>query len=79
MFTAGTLVRWAVAETIVRRRPPRIEWIGPASGYAFPSGHTTIATLGAGVIAWALTRRRWGDPLTRAVIWAGAAGYALDE
>ncbi|NES16984.1 MULTISPECIES: phosphatase PAP2 family protein [Micromonospora] len=76
VFTAGTLVRWAVAETIARPRPPRVEWIGPASGYAFPSGHTTIATLGAGVIAWALTRR-WDDPLTRVVIWAGAAGYAL--
>ncbi|MFI6243164.1 phosphatase PAP2 family protein [Micromonospora sp. NPDC050795] len=76
VFTAGTLLRWAVAEMIARPRPPRVEWIGPASGYAFPSGHTTIATLGAGVIAWALTRR-WSQAPVRAVIWAGAAGYAL--
>lgn len=76
VFTAGTLVRWAVAEIIARPRPPRVEWIGPASGYAFPSGHTTIAALGAGVIAWALTRR-WSQAPIRAAIWAGAAGYAL--
>jgi undecaprenyl-diphosphatase len=31
---------------LARPRPPAGEWLGPASGFAFPSGHATSATAG---------------------------------
>jgi membrane-associated phospholipid phosphatase len=46
-----------------------------AGGYAFPSGHTTAATLGAGLLAWALARHLRAAP-ARVAVWAAAVGYA---
>jgi hypothetical protein len=40
VFGGGILVRLAVADLLGRARPPRVDWIAPAAGYAFPSGHT---------------------------------------
>jgi undecaprenyl-diphosphatase len=47
------------------------DWWGAAGGPAFPSGHTTAATIAAGTLAWALSERvrsRRG----RIVVWSSA-------
>lgn len=57
----GQLTRFTVAEFIHRPRPPRADWLTSASGYAFPSGHTTTAVLAWGlvvVLAWPWLRGR---------------------
>jgi len=59
----GQLVRGLVMHGVHRARPPHELWLAPASGYAFPSGHTTTATIGYGLMAAllaVLTRKRQG-------------------
>ncbi len=61
---------------IDRTRPPIADWAGAAGGPAFPSGHTTMATLLAGTCAWALSARLApGRP--RRLVWAAAAVVAV--
>jgi membrane-associated phospholipid phosphatase len=68
---AGTRINALVG----RARPPAADWAGAAGGSAFPSGHSTAATLFAASCAWALAARvRPGWP--RRGVWAGAVAYA---
>lgn len=67
---AGLLVNHVVG----RARPPFEDWWGAAGGPAFPSGHTTVATVLGILGAWALLRR-W--PTRRRLVLAGAAAIAL--
>ncbi|MFE4060996.1 phosphatase PAP2 family protein [Streptomyces sp. NPDC059096] len=53
---AGQAVRYGLVETIARPRPPLEDWATHASGYAFPSGHTTTSALVAGVLIWGVAR-----------------------
>ncbi|MFJ7998187.1 phosphatase PAP2 family protein [Streptomyces sp. NPDC096310] len=53
---AGQAVRYGLVETIARPRPPVEDWATHASGYAFPSGHTTTSALVAGVLIWGVAR-----------------------
>ncbi|MEU6765573.1 phosphatase PAP2 family protein [Streptomyces sp. NPDC046853] len=55
---SGQALRYAVMELVHRARPPQGDWTTHASGFAFPSGHTTTATLTAGLLIAALTLRR---------------------
>jgi len=48
-LAAGQVVRLAASEAVGRARPPRSQWLAGAAGHAFPSGHTTTATLGYGL------------------------------
>ncbi|MEV5146865.1 phosphatase PAP2 family protein [Streptomyces sp. NPDC052727] len=68
-LAAGQLLRYGVMESIQRPRPPRSDWTTHASGWAFPSGHTTTAALTAGLLITALTLRapRGGTALRIAV------------
>jgi membrane-associated phospholipid phosphatase len=56
----------AVAGSLVQRtRPPAVDWLVPASGWAYPSGHTTQAVAAWGMLALLLSvgarpRRRVG-------------------
>ncbi len=69
--TAGVLAETQVNAAIDRVRPPVAGWAGSAGGPAFPSGHTTAATLSVLACAWLLTRRlRPGAP--RWAVWAAA-------
>ncbi len=74
-FIAGVDARLGLSDLVHRARPPRADWAGGAGGYAFPSGHTTAATLAAGLGAWAVARHvasyRW-----RVAAWVVAVGYA---
>jgi membrane-associated phospholipid phosphatase len=49
-------VRLAFSVLVHRGRPPQGDWTTYAGGFAFPSGHTTAATVGVGLLAWAVTR-----------------------
>jgi undecaprenyl-diphosphatase len=68
----GLLVNQAVG----RERPPLADWWGNAGGPAFPSGHTTAATVAAGTLAWALAARV-RSPRGRLVLWSSAAVVAM--
>ncbi len=73
--SVGVYAGLAVNGWIGRARPPVADWAGAAGGPAFPSGHTTTATLVALSCAWAIAPRvPPGRP--RAALWAAAALYA---
>ncbi|MCX4759916.1 phosphatase PAP2 family protein [Streptomyces sp. NBC_01275] len=78
VLLAGQAIRAGLMELLARARPPRAGWATPASGYAFPSGHTTTAALAAGLLVWAVSRR--AEPAlaltacTVALCWATAVG-----
>ncbi|MGV9904906.1 phosphatase PAP2 family protein [Streptomyces sp. NPDC003388] len=65
----GQALRYGVMELAHRPRPPHVDWATHASGWAFPSGHTTTAALTAGTLVVALTLRapRGGTALRIAV------------
>jgi undecaprenyl-diphosphatase len=52
-------------ELITRARPPQYDWQTEASGWSFPSGHTTTSALTAGLLITALCVRA---PRGRAVL-----------
>ncbi|MGI8613093.1 MAG: bifunctional DedA family/phosphatase PAP2 family protein [Nocardioidaceae bacterium] len=56
VLAAGQLVRLLVNQGLAIPRPPESRWLAPASGYAFPSGHTTSATVGYALVALLLAR-----------------------
>ncbi|MEU0598542.1 phosphatase PAP2 family protein [Streptomyces sp. NPDC006393] len=53
----GQAVRHGVMELVARPRPPRPDWEAYASGWAFPSGHTTTSALTAGLLILAIVVR----------------------
>ncbi|MDF3299020.1 phosphatase PAP2 family protein [Streptomyces tropicalis] len=55
---AGQALRYGVMEVVARPRPPRHDWATHASGWAFPSGHSTTSALAAGLVILALCLRR---------------------
>jgi undecaprenyl-diphosphatase len=56
-LAAGQALRYGVMTFVARPRPPRTDWRTHASGWAFPSGHTTTAALAAGLLIIALGLR----------------------
>lgn len=54
----GQLLRYAVMSFVARPRPPATDWRTHASGWAYPSGHTTTAALTAGLLIIAVQARR---------------------
>ncbi|MGV9273555.1 phosphatase PAP2 family protein [Streptomyces griseosporeus] len=54
---AGQALRYAVMALVTRPRPPLTDWATHASGWAFPSGHTTTAALTAGLLIIAIRIR----------------------
>ncbi|MFE1174295.1 phosphatase PAP2 family protein [Streptomyces sp. NPDC058773] len=57
VLAAGQAIRYGLMELLARPRPPVADWAGPATGYAFPSGHATTSALAAGILAWGIARR----------------------
>ncbi|MEO7351543.1 MAG: glycosyltransferase [Marmoricola sp.] len=54
-----------------RGRPPAADWIAPAGGWAYPSGHTSQAVAAWGIIALLVAAR--STPRTRVLVGLGAA------
>lgn len=75
LMLLAVLTRYAISELIARPRPPTADWAVDAGGLSFPSGHTSDATLAAGLIAWLVVRRFAKAP--RWLVWALAAAYAV--
>ncbi|MEV7871219.1 phosphatase PAP2 family protein [Streptomyces sp. NPDC088124] len=71
----GQAVRYGLVLTIARPRPPVDDWATHASGYAFPSGHTTTSALVAGALIWGVARasRRRARGHSRSAGWPFAA------
>ncbi|MFI7502919.1 phosphatase PAP2 family protein [Streptomyces sp. NPDC049687] len=80
VLLAGQFLRTGLMELFARPRPAPADWAAAASGYAFPSGHTTTSALVAGLLAWAVARR--AAPATArtacalVVCWAAAVGLS---
>ncbi|MEU7057080.1 phosphatase PAP2 family protein [Streptomyces sp. NPDC046197] len=76
-LAAGQAVRYGVMEVVARPRPPQQYWEAQASGWAFPSGHTTTSAMAAGLVILAtllrLPRGRTAICLV-AGCWAGLVG-----
>ncbi|TWV55648.1 phosphatase PAP2 family protein [Streptomyces misionensis] len=70
----GQVVRYGVMALVGRARPPRADWQALASGWSYPSGHTTTSALTAGLLIAALYLR---SPRGRGVLMALAACWAV--
>ncbi|MER6126839.1 phosphatase PAP2 family protein [Streptomyces sp. NPDC001795] len=68
-LAAGQAVRYGVMSLAARPRPATRDWVTHASGWSFPSGHTTTAAITAGLLALAvLARASHGRSLLLAVV-----------
>jgi undecaprenyl-diphosphatase len=77
VLAVGQSLRYGVMTWIHRARPPAADWATHASGYAFPSGHTTTAAVTAGLLIIAVSLRvPRGAVLFRLVIgcWGALVG-----
>ncbi|MFE2378579.1 phosphatase PAP2 family protein [Streptomyces sp. NPDC059398] len=73
-LVVAQLVRYGVMSLVARERPPAGDWAAQASGWSFPSGHTTTSAVTAGLlIAAVLLRVRHG----RRTIAAGIGCWAV--
>jgi undecaprenyl-diphosphatase len=75
VLAVGQLLRVGLATWIGRARPPMSDWARAADGFALPSGHTTTATLAAGLLGLGLIRSLRGA--RRAACVTLAAGWAV--
>ncbi|GGU44326.1 hypothetical protein GCM10010211_04860 [Streptomyces albospinus] len=57
VLAAGQAIRYGLMELLARPRPPVADWAARATGYSFPSGHSTTAALAAGILAWGVLHR----------------------
>lgn len=83
VLAGGQLLRGLTVASTHRARPPHDLWLTSASGHSFPSGHTTTATIGYGLIAWLLlrlmpsaSRRRAATLMAGAIVLATAIGLS---
>ncbi|MFB8180782.1 phosphatase PAP2 family protein [Streptomyces sp. NPDC055966] len=77
-LVAGQAVRYGVMDLVARARPPRHDWLAQASGWSFPSGHTTTSALTAGLLILALALRApRGRTMLCALVALWAAGVGL--
>lgn len=76
---SGQVLRSAVMTLARRPRPPCDDWATHASGWAFPSGHSTTAALTAGLLLVAVSLRApRGATVLRLLIgcWGAAVGLS---
>ncbi|MGW6008399.1 phosphatase PAP2 family protein [Streptomyces sp. NPDC055210] len=73
----GQSLRYTVMSLVARPRPPLTDWQTHASGWSFPSGHTTTAALTAGLLIIAVRMRgpRGGSLFVLVVaVWGALVG-----
>ncbi|MEU5085389.1 phosphatase PAP2 family protein [Streptomyces sp. NPDC021356] len=56
-LAVGQAARQGVMELVARPRPPHQDWATHASGWSFPSGHTTTSAVTAGLVILAILLR----------------------
>jgi undecaprenyl-diphosphatase len=69
------LVRFGLSQVVERARPPHQDWAATASGFAFPSGHSTDSALAAGMIGWMVFYRIGRRTFLRVVVWVAAGAF----
>ena len=64
-LAVGQAVRLGISDAVARARPPEQVWLVHPGGYAYPSGHTTTAVIGYGLLAGLAAGlvRRWSVAL----------------
>lgn len=78
-LAAAQGVRYGVMSAIGRPRPVRAEWVTYASGWSFPSGHTTTSAVAGGLLILAVLARapRGGRALALVIgFWAVLVGLS---
>ncbi|MEU5312963.1 phosphatase PAP2 family protein [Streptomyces sp. NPDC021562] len=73
----GQALRYGVMDLVARPRPPEQDWETLASGWSFPSGHSTTSAITAGLLLLALAVRiPHGGWIWRAAVacWGVAVG-----
>ncbi|QLJ03264.1 phosphatase PAP2 family protein [Streptomyces sp. NEAU-sy36] len=73
----GQVARYGVMALVGRARPPHADWQALASGWSYPSGHTTTSAMTAGLLIAALylrAPRGRGPLMALAACWAVAVG-----
>lgn len=70
VYATAVILHAVVAQLVHRPRPPEVDWLSGASGWAFPSGHTTQALAAFAVVA--LLVGSLGARRTRAVVYSAA-------
>ncbi|WP_405885063.1 phosphatase PAP2 family protein [Streptomyces sp. NBC_01136] len=76
-LAAAQAVRYGVMSLVARPRPATAEWATHASGWSFPSGHTTTSAITGGLLVLAVLARapRGGRPLAALIgCWAVLVG-----
>ncbi|KIE25255.1 phosphoesterase [Streptomyces sp. MUSC 125] len=76
-LAVGQALRYGVMELVHRARPPHADWATHATGYSFPSGHSTTSAIAAGLLIIAVTLRApRGSASLRVVIacWGASVG-----
>ncbi|MFE2534109.1 phosphatase PAP2 family protein [Streptomyces sp. NPDC059371] len=56
-LAAAQALRFAVMSLVARPRPPVASWATHASGWSFPSGHTTTSAVAGGILILAVLAR----------------------
>ncbi|WP_406840194.1 phosphatase PAP2 family protein [Streptomyces sp. AHU1] len=74
VLAVAQTVRFAVMSLIARPRPPVEDWATRASGWSFPSGHTTTSAVAAGVLVLAVLARA---PQSRRALVLLIGGWAV--
>ncbi|MEU4084612.1 phosphatase PAP2 family protein [Streptomyces aureus] len=78
-LAAAQSLRFAVMSLIARPRPPVANWATHASGWSFPSGHTTTSAVAAGLLIFAVLTRAQQSRRSLAVllgVWAVLVGLS---
>ena len=70
VYGVAVLLHAVVAAAVRRGRPPQADWLAPAFGWSYPSGHPTQAVAGWGVLALLIGARAVGR--SRALATSGA-------
>lgn len=75
VYGGAVLLHAVIALAMARPRPPSTDWIAPAAGWSYTSGHTTQAWAAWGLLA--LLACRYAGPRVRAPAVAAAATVSV--
>lgn len=75
VYGTAVVARAVVGQLVHRTRPPAADWLAPAGGWAYPSGHTTQAVAAWGILALLLAVH--ASPRRRVLLMVTAASVAL--
>lgn len=75
VYGTAVLLHAVVGQLVHRHRPPATDWLAPAGGWAYPSGHTTQAVAAWGILAVIVSAG--ASPRTRVLACSAATSVAV--